>query len=252
MKRQVHWAIAVLLLLAGSFMARADGPVTFKAADGLVVSGDYYGSAERDRPLLLLFHMASSNRGEYRAIAPRLAGLGWDALAIDQRSGGAGFGARNETVGRLGRSTSFDEAFKDLEAALAWARADKPGRTVVIWGSSYSAALVFLLAAKHEKDVAAVMSFSPGEYLGRAGSVKDAASKVSAPIFVSSASDGGEIGVARAILAAAATPAAHKAQFVPKAGLHGSSTLDPARNPGGAAENWVAVTAFLAAIKPRP
>lgn len=236
---------AALALLPG--LALADGPVSFKATDGVEITGDFYGQASGTRPLVLLFHMASSNRGEYKAIAPKLNALGFDALAIDQRSGGTGFGSRNETVARLGRSTGFDEALKDLDAALTFARSEKPARPVIIWGSSYSASLVFLLAAARPKDVSAVLSFSPGEYLGR--SVKDAAKQVNVPIFVTSASDSGEIGAARVILTAAGTPATRKTQFVPKAGVHGSSTLDPARNPSGAQENWSAVTAFLTGLK---
>jgi dienelactone hydrolase len=244
----VRTLIAGLAWAFAAGAALADQPVAFKASDGLEVGGTYYGTPGSSRPLVLLFHMASSNRGEYRAIAPRLNQLGFDALAIDQRSGGAGFGARNETAARLGRGATFDEALKDLEAALAWARGQKPARPIIVWGSSYSASLVFLLAASHPGEIAGVLSFSPGEYLNRSGAVREAARKVGVPVFVSSASDSGEISEARAILAAAASPS--KTQFVPKSGLHGSSTLDPARNPRGAEENWTAVAAFLDRLKP--
>ncbi len=243
--RAALFGVLALFTYVGTAQA---APVTLKAADGVEIAGDYAGSADNGRPIVLLFHMASSNRAEYRAIAPRLVAAGWDTLAIDQRSGGNAFGARNETVAKLGRSTSFGEALKDLEAALAFARAGRPGRKVVVVGSSYSASLVFLLAAAHPGEIAAVLAFSPGEYLGRDGTVKDAAKRVTVPVFVSSASDGGEIAEARAILAA--SPAAAKVQFVPKAGVHGASTLDPARNPRGAEEAFAALTAFLKPLGP--
>ena len=38
-------------------------------------------------------------------------------------------------------------------------------RFILVWGSSYSAALVFLLAAEHQDEIKAILAFSPGEYL---------------------------------------------------------------------------------------
>jgi len=44
-------------------------------------------------------------------------------------------------------------------------------------------------------------------------------------------------------------PVAGKEQFVPKlGGVHGSSTLLRAKNPGGAEDAWKAVLAFLAGV----
>ena len=225
---------------------QAQTKLTLTASDGVAVSALQYSAKGSAKASVLLFHMAGSNKAEYAPIAPRLAALGYDVTAIDQRSGGAAFGAQNETARGFARSASFEQALPDLEAALADARARAPGRPVIVWGSSYSAALVFVLAAKHPGDIAAVLAFSPGEYLSGA-SVSAAAAKVSAPVFVTSASDGGEIAAARKILAA--SPAAVKVQFTPKAGVHGSSTLRDDSNARGAAENWAAVEAFLSRLR---
>ena len=124
-------------------------------------------------------------------------------------------------------------------AALAWGK--KQGTPVILWGSSYSAALVFGIAA--DPAVKAVLAFSPGEYLGDDAPVAAAARQIKAPIFVTSASDVGEILAANAILAA--SPATTKQQHVPATGVHGSSTLILKRNPTGAAANWTEVLAFL-------
>jgi pimeloyl-ACP methyl ester carboxylesterase len=94
-----------------------------------------------------------------------LATLGFNVLAIDQRSGGNAWGRTNETVKRLGKSTGYDEALPDLEAALQWAKSSGETGPIIVWGSSYSAALVFLLAANHRREVKAILAFSPGEYL---------------------------------------------------------------------------------------
>lgn len=242
------WLIlAFCLFSASGTRAWAGEPVSLSAADGVRVFGELNHAEGKPRAMVLLFHMAGSNRGEYAEIAPRLAALGFDSLAIDQRSGGSAWGRANETVRNLGRSTDYLPALADLEAALAYAVARKPALPVVVWGSSYSAALVFLLAARHPAEVSALLAFSPGEYLGGA-SVEASAAKVRAPSFVTSASDPGEISAAAALLAA--EPATFKRQFKPQAGVHGSSTLRAGDNPAGWRANWEAVEAFLKVAAP--
>jgi dienelactone hydrolase len=219
--------------------------ISFRASDGVQVFGDYYSAGSQQKPLILLFHQAGSNRGEYATIAPMLATIGFDALAIDQRSGGNAWGRTNETVKRLGKSTGYDEALLDLEAALQWAKSSGQTKSILVWGSSYSAALVFLLAAEHRREIKAVLAFSPGEYLRGSSTVRKAAARVSIPIFVTSAKDPKEIAMAKSILDVA--PSAEKSQFVPKiAGIHGSSTLREDQNPDGVKENWAEVKQFLA------
>ena len=67
------------------------------------------------------------------------------------------------------------------------------------------------------------------------------------PVFIDSSSDAGEEQQARAIFNAVRSRL--KVDYAPKNGVHGSSTLRPDRDPGGADENWAAVTAFLAQLK---
>lgn len=52
-----------------------------------------------------------------------------------------------------------------MEAALEWAKA-RPFKRILVWGISYTAALVVLLAA-YQPEIAGVIAFSPGEYLGK-------------------------------------------------------------------------------------
>jgi dienelactone hydrolase len=224
---------------------QAADAVSFAADDSVQVFADYYSAGSKAKPLILLFHQAGSNRGEYETIGPMLATLGFNALAIDQRSGGNAWGRTNETVKRLGKSTGYDAALPDLEAAFQWAKSSHQTGPIIVWGSSYSAALVFLLAANHRREVKAILAFSPGEYLHGSSTVRKAAALVSIPIFVTSAKDPKEIAVAKSILDVA--PSVEKSQFVPKiAGVHGSSTLRKDQNPDGAEENWAAVKHFLA------
>jgi alpha-beta hydrolase superfamily lysophospholipase len=132
--------------------------VTLKAADGVTVYGRLY-KAEKPKALILLFHQAGSSKDEYATIAPRLVAAGHSALAIDQRAGGGLYGT-NETAKTFGREVPFREAMPDLQAALDWGRRQK--LPIILWGSSYSAALVFPLAAEHPDGIVAVLSFSPG------------------------------------------------------------------------------------------
>lgn len=235
--------IAVALVFGLRAMANADAEaVKLQTADDVSISAVAY-EATKPKAIILLFHQAGSSKAEYTTIAPKLASSAYTSLAIDQRSGGTLFGP-NDTVARLSKSASYAEAKADLIAALDWAA--KRHLPIILWGSSYSAALIFEVAADHEAQVSALLAFSPGEYLGTSSEVARAAAQVHVPIYVTSSSSADEVGAARTILSASS--ARIKTQFVPKYGVHGSSTLIETRNPKGAAENWAHVLLFLDAL----
>ncbi len=148
----------------------------------------------------------------------------------------------------LGRDAEYLEALPDLEAGLDWAKRNGSAGRAAASGSSYSSALAFLLAARHPGDLSAILAFSPGEYPGKPRLVRDAASRLTLPIYVTSASSRGEIGAAREILAAAASNT--KRQFEAKKGVHGSSTLRADANPAGTESNWAAGLEFLGGVFP--
>lgn len=239
----------MLVLVAGLGLvpkpaSPAPGPISFSAADGVTIYADSYLAQDATAPVILLFHQANSSKSEYAPIAPQLVNLGYNVIAIDQRSGGDLFPPANETVQHLGHSADFIDALPDMDAALAYAKRTYPASPVYAWGSSYSAALVFAFAAKHPKDIAAVLAFSPGEYLPDKQFVERAARHVRVPVFIDTASDPQEEAAAHAIFVKLASR--DKTDFMPKNGVHGSSTLREDKDPGGASENWAAVTAFLA------
>jgi dienelactone hydrolase len=235
------------IFLAGAFAqrARAQRPVSFVAADGLSIHAAYYPAPGSSAPIILLFHQAGSNHWEYAPIAPRLVSSGFSCLAVDQRAGGDMWGHKNLTAVQLSHPADYLKALADLEAALAWARKENSSRKIIVWGSSYSASLVFVLAAKHPGEVAGLLSFSPSEYFDSKHMIRDAAAKVNIPVFIDSAKVSKEESAARSILDAVADTK-DRVQFIPQiAGVHGSSTLREDRNPKGAEENWAAVLAFL-------
>ncbi|MBX9797774.1 alpha/beta hydrolase, partial [Sphingomonas sp.] len=159
---------------------------------------------------------------------------------IDARAGGDLFGP-NQTVAALGGSADYAAARADLQAAVDWAQGR--GLPVLIWGSSYSSALVFPLAAANKGRVAGVLAFSPSEYIGAGDPVKTAAATLDVPVFITAASDEGELAAAAAI--AARVPGGRATLYRPRAGVHGSSSLREDRNPSGWRANFAAVEAWL-------
>ena len=245
MRKSIVFLLAIISVGAFAKPARAQQPVTLTAADGVKVFGVYYAAANASAPVILLFHQAGSNHWEYAPIAPRLVSTGFSCLAIDQRVGDGMWGHENETAAHVRPSDDYLAALPDLESALAWARKQNPSRKIIVWGSSYSASLVFVLAAKHPGEIAGLLSFSPGEYFDKQHMIRAAAAKVNIPFFVDSAKTDEEEEKARAIFDFV-PDTKDKVQFLPQiAGVHGSSTLRDDRNPQGAAENWSAVLDFL-------
>jgi dienelactone hydrolase len=216
--------------------------VSFVTADHLRVYADYEGGAkESSRPIILLFHQANSNGGEYTNIAKHLNGLGFDTLAVDLRSGGTAYGRPNRTIAATGEPGKPMDAVQDMEGAVDWA--ERLHRTKIIaWGSSFSASLVFVLAAA-DPGVKAIIAFSPAEYFPDPIFVHAAAARVHQPVLVSSASDPDEIDAATSIIDN--TSSTVKVQIKPKQATHGSATL----NGPSAAAIWPIVDKFLASQK---
>lgn len=223
--------------------AIAPTAMTFRAGDGLTVFARRY-EAKKPKALILLFHQAGSSKDEYATIAPRLAKAGYSSLAVDARVGGNLFGV-NETAAVM-ETKDYIEAQKDMQAALTWA--ESQNLPIILWGSSYSASLVFPLAKVNPDKVSAILAFSPGEYFDDKQLIQQAASAAAVPVFITSASTPDEIAAAGKI--AAAVPGGHAQQYVPKVGVHGSSTLIAAKDPKGAEDNWRAVMAFLKKVAP--
>ena len=240
--------LAAFALVAAAPAVLAE-TVQLTAADGVKVFGEVWRASAARPPVIVAFHQAEASHAEYAPIAPRLAQAGFTVLAIDQRCGDGAFGGKNLTVDALGDSTDYDAALPDLEAALAWARADARGAPVIVLGSSYSAALVFLLAAAHPHDVSGVVAFSPSEYLANKTAVHDAARRVEVPVFIDQASSADEVAASASILSALKSH--DKRQLVSRAtSTHGASTLRADSNPKGSEAHWKALLRFLARFKP--
>jgi pimeloyl-ACP methyl ester carboxylesterase len=246
-------AIVALLLAGSDAIALADvgfRSVDFATAGGIDARADLYESQDESATLILLFHQAGWSRGEYQEIAPKLTKLGYRVMTVDQRSGGSVNGVRNETserAARKGLGRSYMHAYPDLEAALDYARKVLKAKRVIVWGSSYSASLVFRLAAEHPGEVFALMAFSPGEYFDEKppGYVRGFAKQVRQPLFVTSSK--AERQTVKPIFDA--SPAEQKILFTPASeGQHGSRALW-AKWPDHDVY-WAAVNGFLKVYAP--
>jgi len=219
--------------------------IHFKSQDGVEMTGDLYVSGKSGGPLIILYHMADSSRGEYLDIAPKLNKLGFDCLAVDQRSGYEEKGVRNLTMDdarKKGKGLSYAAAYIDVESALAYAKEALKPSAIILWGSSYSSDHVLVAAARHPGDVAAVLSFSPGGYSEYGdSSLADFMAKVSCPVFMTSSVSE----AARSRNYFDMIPGDRKVFFLPKSGEgeHGSPALWDSCD--AQAEYWAAVKAFL-------
>ena len=164
--------------------------IEFQSKDGVKITADLYMVHKNDVPFIILFHQARYSRGEYREIAPKLNEMGFNCLAIDQRSGEEVNGVLNQThleAEKMNLTTQYVDAIPDLEAAFSYVKQKMNPGKIIIWGSSYSAALMFYLGSVHSNDVDGILAFSPGEYFKIDGNeIKSFAAKVKCPVFITS------------------------------------------------------------------
>jgi dienelactone hydrolase len=217
--------------------------VEFPSKDGLIITSHLY-EIDPGQPVILLLHQAGYNKYEYADIAPRLNKMGFNALAIDQRSGGSFANHENETRNRAidegQENIQFIDAHQDINAAIDFL-AEAYQTKVIVWGSSYSSSLALHSAASNS-NVKAVISFSPGDYFGdQLPSLKTVLPNISQPYFLTSSK---EEAVQLKELMTELDQSDLQLQFIPESdGFHGSRAvwIDQA----GADEYWAAITAFL-------
>jgi len=217
--------------------------ITFPAEDGVTVTVDLYQIENKNAPFIILYHQAGYSRGEYINIAPKLNEMGFNCMAIDQRSGNEVNGIVNEThksAVSLNKKTKYPDAIPDVEVALKYVKNELRASKIIIWGSSYSAALVLYLGSQYPNDIDGILSFSPGEYFKIDGNeIKSYTSKITCPVFITSAKN--EHDSWKEMYEVISS---EKSYFLPKVkGKHGSKALweDSDENE----DYWTAVKSFL-------
>jgi len=204
----------------------------------MITANQYH--VDKNKPIIVLCHRAGSSRGEYLEIAAELNNLGFNCLAIDQRSGSSINGVTNETNARAingGFPRDFLDAKQDVNAAIDWAK-NYYNKDVFLFGSSYSAALA-LIIAEESSDVEKVFAFSPSaSFPGII--VKDAIQGLNKPSFLTS--EKSQQNKTRELFDVIVST--EKTQFVPTGnGSHGAVSLWSSEPDSQ--EYWVALKTFL-------
>jgi len=244
--------LTFLFIITASVILHAQKKtITFESKDGIPITADLYISYDKSAPFILLCHQAGWSRGEYLEIAPKLNKMGFNCMAIDQRSGGEVNEVINQTkiaAEKAGKELLYHHAIPDMKAAIQYVKKNYTDATFILWGSSYSSALSLKLGGDYNDVIDGVLAFAPGEYFERAGLGGDfitkSAKNITQPVFITSAKN--EHKYWKDIYAA--IPSSKKASFLPETeGNHGSRALWEKFDDHQA--YWKAVTAFLEQFK---
>ena len=246
--RILHLHLPTAVLLAASpALAQQPAEVRVPLNDSVAVFADIHTTGtDLTRPVILLFHQAGSDaRGEYGPIIPRLTGEGYHVIAADIRGGGTRFGTNR--AGTAGEGYPYCVALEDVAAIITMARARGFSGKLVLWGSSYSAALVIVTAARRTADVAAVLAFSPawgGPMRGcEPEEYASQLSRANVPLLVLRPAPEMELEPIRSRTEQFREAGAQV--FVAANGAHGSSMLVESRVQGDTGPQWGAVLTFL-------
>lgn len=242
-----QFLLLIVLLPLILFAQSAPETIVFKAPDGLEITADLYLEHPKTAPMILLCHQAGYSRGEYVEIAKKLNTMGYNCMAIDQRSGKEVNGVINQTHQKAvdqNLATTYPDAIQDIETAFQYIKHGIKPDKIILWGSSYSASIVLYMAAVHHDHITATLAFSPGEYFEINGKkIASYTNRITCPTFITSAKK--EYDQWKGIYA---NIESDKSYFLPDGqGKHGSKALWSAEPDSG--NYWKAVSSFLNELK---
>lgn len=223
--------------------------VVFFANDSLKLYGDLH-VLDKKKPIILLFHQAGANaKGEYSTIIPVLLKEGFNVFAVDQRTGGQTFGNYNRTVAEIPANRfGYCDAYPDLEAALKYVYDTGFTGKKIVWGSSYSAALVIKLGFENSDKIDGVLAFSPASGAPMKGcDPNEYFEKIKTPMFVLRPKREMEYESVKTQFELAKKY--NHQVYIAENGVHGSSMLVESRTKSTNDQTWKAVTDFLSALK---
>lgn len=214
--------------------------ITFPSNDSLTIHADIFET--KPSPVqILLCHQAGFSRGAYMETGILLSQMGYNAMAIDLRSGEIANGIPNKTFQEAkakGLSTEYLDSKQDIEAAIDYLYDCNGNLPIILVGSSYSASLCLIIGQKNPK-VKAIAAFSPGEYL-EGIVVANELDTIAKPIFVTSSKL--EISQTSQIISKVDSNLVH--HFKPTfEGVHGAKALW--KDTDGHKEYWEAFLKFL-------
>lgn len=159
MRSALTWMAAAIAVVAVASPAIAAGTrVTFISTDGTTLSGELFEAFNRPAPGVVLVHMLSRNKSDWRELPDRIRDAGITALTIDLRGHG----------GSSGSAGDLPAMIQDVRAASRWlaSRANVRPDAIAIVGASLGATLA-LHAAIDLPHVRAIGLVSPSlDYRG--------------------------------------------------------------------------------------
>ena len=150
--------LLLAVLLAPAPVEAAGTRVTFVSSDGTTLSGEFFEAFNRPSPGVVLVHMLSRNKSDWRELPDRIRDAGITALTIDLRGHGGSSGSAGELTAMI----------QDVRAAARWlaSRANVRPDSIAIVGASLGASLA-LHAAIDLPQVRAIGLLSPSlDYRG--------------------------------------------------------------------------------------
>lgn len=220
----------VVLALWSSNAAAASRPVQLRAADGVALAASVYDAPVPAAPAVVLVHMLTRTKEDWRPFAERLQAAGMTALAFDLRGHG-------QSEGSAAPATSMA---LDVQAALKWLadRGEGGGGPVAIVGGSLGASLAVLAAADVPAVRGLVLLSPAADYRGVR--LDAAARKYGARpmLSVASSDDPYALRTARA-LAGDSTPLPGRETRVSPAVAHGTQLLERDADLAPALVDWL-------------
>lgn len=225
--------------------------ITFKTEDNVELFGDIYlRNQSKITPFILAFHQGGHNaRAEYSPFVERLLLQGFNVITMDQRRGGNRFGGENRTLAKLGdKQYSYCDAYPDIIATYTYLKSQGYNGKKVLWGSSFSSALVMKAALELKENVHGVIAFSPSS----GDPLKDClpemyADKITQAMIVFRPPN--EIHYASVYKQYLLFKEKNINIHILQNAVHGSSALNRHRVKGPVEDNWDIVNNFLSQFK---
>lgn len=131
-------ALLLGLLLAGDEAFAAGQPLQLRTSDGVAIAATIYRADGATAPAVVLVHMFTRTKDDWRRFAERLQFSGLTALAIDLRGHGGSGGA----------SAPAAAMALDVQAGIDFLAAETGGRGIAVVGASLGATVAVMAAAE--------------------------------------------------------------------------------------------------------
>lgn len=220
------WAALLVLLLAPAPALAAGQPVPLHTTDGITLAATLYDADGGAAPAVVLVHMFTRSKDDWRAFAERLQASGITALAVDLRGHG----------GSSGSAAPSAAMALDVRAAVDYLAARAGVRGIAIVGASLGASAA-LIAAAESSMVRGVALLSPSsDYRGVR--LDQAQRKYgSRPLLLITSSD--DPYALRTVRAMVSDPAGAREQRISPVAAHGSRLVDRDPDVATALVDWL-------------